>query len=1260
MRPLRTILPAFLLAIVLGPATHTALAQQDPMIVPRTSVDATTMSGTVNKPESKPDGRARYFHDRVTYPGGTVPEGARARAWREAQERLPLFAPAGKGGMQDVMEWRNVGPDNIGGRIITVAVNPKNARTVLIGAAGGGIWRSHDAGASWNSVSDDLPTQAMGALVIDPVDTSVVYAGTGEASYAQRTFDGGGMFKSSDGGTTWREIGQGTLPPYARASDMVINPLDTREVFAAIPDGVRNDDSIGIYRSRDAGDTWQLVLTGRMADIVIDPKNPSVLYTHSSKVFGGGTAARYGMFKTTDGGDSWFTLDVGIVDSLMGRTSIGICDADPDVLYIGVSDITGNDVTPLLGVFKTTDGGASWTKLAVPFDYMASQGWYDNIMGVHPENPDIVYAGGVKLIFTTDGGASWTRVPDQGYGGIVHVDQHAIVFNPEDPSQVYLGNDGGFFVGSNDGRDWAKRDKGLSITQFIGGAMHPSTNALLFGGTQDNGTLMSYDWPDFDLVLYGDGGNGAINPRRPEIMYTTRETLKFYRSEDFGRTWTKAQRGMGLDRSLFYIVYAMDPADPEVLYLGTSRLYKTTNGGRDWALKSSCVVPTAGGCYYVSALSVSDWDSNMVLVGGAGGSVAISRDAGDNWEVVETGQLPVGYCSAVKSFQPGILYATYSRYGIDKVWRSDDTGRTWRSINADLPDIPVNDILELDGRIVLATDLGTFVSDDEGVSWQRFGTGMPSVSVQRLAYNPRTSTLRAITHGRGMYDLQWRVPTATPPVFENLHVIRDTVDAGEHFLYAPVVSGFPEARFRLLQAPPGATIDMTLGVVRWVATGSSGVFEIEAENAAGRASLPFTVFVRDPSGAEWEIVQPRPLDTPVNAAACAAPAALWLARDSAMVSRSTDGGITWTHHALPGTNAQVLDVFAFDADRAIVGTRDGQVMKSIDGGATWTVLLSLTNERFGNIHFHDVDHGVAITPDANKENRADIYLTSDGGATWTRVETVVPAKFPIDNTLTFTDAMNGCFASSNTAGSDPSEATILRTTDGGYTWSEHAINAQNVSAISFSGDGRGFAVDDVSGMVRRSVNGGESWRAAFYPMNGRRNADVQAFPGSAIVWVFNDEDAWFSGDLGGSWKRTALAPAGAMKDAVFLDSLTGWAVSASGIVQRLRINPLLSASSPAAGLPASAELEEAWPNPVSGGLPGGGLVMLPFTLPGEADVTLRVHNSAGMEIAVPFRGRTPAGRRVVPFDAAELPTGIYFFSLETATSVQTRRFILLR
>mgnify|MGYP000350868799 CR=1 FL=1 len=1229
------------------------VAQQDPMIVPADAKDG--VGQTSREILDKPRGRAEYFYNRVTYPGGEIPEGARARAWKQAQREMPLFTPGGKGGLQEVMEWRNVGPANIGGRIIAVAANPLNSATVYIGAADGGIWRSWDAGRNWHSISDELPTQAMGAIVINPIDTGIVYAGTGEASFAQRTFDGGGMFRSTNSGTTWTEIGATTLPPYSRASDMAINPLNPDILYAAIPDGVRADSLEGIWRSTDAGDTWQLVLPGRMTDVVINPQQPDILYTASSKIFGGGTAPRYGMFKTTDGGDSWFQLDIGVADSLMGRTSIGICEAEPDVLYIGVSEVTGDDRTHLIGVFKTTDGGESWRKLDVPFDYMVSQGWYDNIMGVHPVNPDIVYAGGVKLIVTRDGGRSWERVPDQGYGGIVHVDQHAIDFDRGDPSTVYLGNDGGFFVGTDDGADWEKRDYGLSITQFIGGAMHPTSNAILFGGTQDNGTLFSRTSPEFELVLYGDGGNGAINYEQPNVMYTTKETLKFYRSEDFGETWTRMQGGMGMDQSLFYIDFAMDPNDPDVLYLGTSRLYKTTNGGKNWIMKSSCPVPTLGGCYYVSALSVATYDSRFVFAGGAGGGVSISKDAGESWETVADSLLPVGYCSSVRSFRPGVVYATYSRYGIDKVWRSLDTGATWVSINGDLPDVPLNDLIELDGKIIVGSDVGAFISEDEGTTWQRFGTGMPSVSVQRFVYSERTGTLRAITHGRGQYDMSWKPLPPAAPVFTS-QPDTSMLEMGELFIYAPVVDASPEARFRLVEAPDGASVDSVLGIVRWTGGARLGRFVLEAENAYGSAEQVFHVPTTDVRLAEWSIVQPQPMSTPVNVMAYGAPNTLWLGRDSAYVSRSSDGGLTWTHSMLPGTNAQVVDIHAFDSERAVAGTRSGHIMKTTDGGQSWDVLLSAVNARFGNIHFHDEMRGIAITGDPDRRSTAIVYRTTDGGATWEQIAEI-PARWPIDATLTFIDEDHGWFASSNLSRRPAEEPVILRTEDGGETWNAAQVSMQNIHGIAFFNTDRGLCVDDLTGYVRRTVNGGVSWRSAFYTMSGNRNIAVQTFDGGEAVWIVGDDGAWASPDAGASWTRTQMVDAGPLKDAVFADSSSGWAVTASGIVQQLVVNPLLSADDRAQPRPSALRINTLYPHPV---VAGDDAVRVSFMLDRHRPVTLEVFNSAGVRVAALLDTALPAGRHQTQFSTANLISGAYFVVLRSGTDSVVRRMILTR
>ncbi len=1205
-------------------------------------------------PRSNAAARAAYFHDRVAPADGIIPPGARVRAWREAQEQLPLFAPRGKAGVMDALEWKNVGPANIGGRIITVAANPLNPATVFIGAAGGGIWRSYDAGGHWQAVSDALPTQAMGAIVIDPQDTSVVYAGTGEASYAQRTFDGGGMFRSTDGGDSWEEIGIGTLPAYSRASDLVINPLNTDVLFAAIPDGPRDPAQIGIYRSTDAGDSWELVLTGRMSDIVINPADPDVLYTASSKVFGGGTADRYGMYKTTDGGDSWFPLDIGVPDSLMGRTSIGICDARPEVLYIGVSHVTGDDRTPLLGVFKTSDAGESWTQLDVPFDYMVSQGWYDNIMGVHPQNPDIVYAGGVKLIVSRDGGASWERVRDQGYGGIVHVDQHAIDFNRLDPSIVYLGNDGGFFVGTQDGAAWEKRDLGLAITQFIGGAMHPSSNSVLFGGTQDNGTLLSDDTPMFDLVLYGDGGNGAIDPRMPQVMYTTKETLKFYRSDDFGATWTRKQSGLGLDRSLFYIDFAMDPNDPDVLYLGTSRLYKSTNRGDNWSLKNSCLIPAAGGCYYISAVSVAPYDGNLVFAGGTGGGISISTDAGDEWNSVPDSLLPTGYCSAVRSFRPGVIYATYATYGLEKVWRSTDMGIHWMSISGDLPDTPVNDVIELDGRIIVGSDVGVFISDDEGLHWQRLGTGLPSVSVQRFVYNARTATLRAITHGRGMYDLQWSQPPGAAPVFIS-QPDSALYDEGQTFVYAPVVEAWPPPRFVLEQAPQGATVDSVLGVVRWAVRDDSTPFHLRAENEHGGQTAVFEVNMLPESPADWQVVQPQQLSTPVNVMALGGEEALWLGRDSALVSMSPDGGRTWQHHHLPGTNAQVLDIHAFSATRAFAGTRSGHIMESTDGGVSWQERLGLVNARFGNLAFSDAMHGMAVTGDPDRTSLAFVYSTEDGGMTWNKIAEI-PSRFPIDNTLTMLDTDHAWFASSNLSKSPPEEPVILRTTDGGHTWEEAAVSAHNIAGIAFVNNERGFCVDDMTGFVRRSINGGKNWRSAFYPMSGERLAAVCSIPGSDVVWIASDRAAWVSPNAGASWMETVTVPAGAVRDAVFADSAQGWLVTASGIVQRLVTNPLLSVTDQATHVPSDVRILDYYPSPAR----SDDDVTVSFSLKCSMALRLAAYNSAGMEIDVLLEEHFPAGRHQTVFRTAGLPSGVYFLSLTAGTEQVVRRMILAR
>ncbi|MBR9978261.1 MAG: T9SS type A sorting domain-containing protein [Bacteroidetes bacterium] len=1207
--------------------------------------------------KSNAEARYEYFLNRVAWPNTHAPTGGQSRAYEQAL-KLPDYLPLGKGTTE--LKWNNVGPNNIGGRIFALALNPLNPSTVYVGAADGGVWRSWDDGRTWTSLSDDFPTQAMGSIVINPIDTNIVYAGTGDASFGGFSFSGAGMFKSTDAGETWFRVGESTLPLTARISDMAINPLQPDILYAAIPYGMDDQTLNGIWRSTDGGLQWEQVLGGRTTDMAINPLDPDILYTVSSKVLTSYTAERYGVFKTTDGGDNWIALDIGVTDSLIGRTAIGLCATQPDVVYLGVSELAGGGRTPLLGIFKTTDAGARWEKLSVPFDYLLPQGWFDNIIGVHPTDPDIVYAGGVKLIRSSDGGRHWDRIADQLAGGILHVDQHEISFDPMDPDRVFIGNDGGLYLLTDEGKTLEKRDIGLSITQFIGGDMYPGNDAFLFGGTQDNGTLISDQQPAFDLSLYGDGGHGYIHPTQPNIIYTTQERLKLWRSEDFGRTWSWAQGDLPNEGSLFYIAYAMDKEDPDVLYLGTYRLYRSSNGGKSWEQLNTCMFPVSGSCYYITAVSIAPYDNNLILAA-APEQTGVSFDGGRTWQM-NSGTLPRATCTAFRTWEAGIMYATFSAYGVEKVWKSTNFGAEWTNISGDLPDIPVNDIIALDGRLIVGTDLGTFISDNDGVNWQRFGSGMPAVSVQRLLYQEETGVLRAITHGRGMYDLQWTEPAERTPVFVSLPEAT-TLHRSQSYVYAPVVHAWPRPTFRLIEAPQGATIDAVLGTVRWIATESTARVTIEASNAAGSTTQTFTLHMDDEISTEWEIVQPERMDAHVNHIFHAADGSLWLARDTARISRSLDDGSSWEHMQLPETEVSVLSVFAFDRNDVFVGTGgpqslmntgSGHIWHSTDGGLSWEDKLYGIDSRFGNIHFWDRDRGITVSQGAN--DSSDVFMTTDGGENWVRNEQRLPANIPFYNTLHFFDAQYGWFASSNYY--DRSAASVFRTVDGGMTWEEKSAGTgiEFVADIAFIDPLKGWLVDDVSQRIRRTISGGNRWISAFYPMSGERLVGLHTDPVSGVLWVLSDEHAWVSRDEGASWTKTTLIPAGNMLGCTFADSLQGWAVTKTGIVEKQIGNPLVT------GLRSPAEIRDialgdAWPNPVHA---EAGTVMIPFHTSRTGHVTLTVHNTQGKEIAILLDHGMEPGEHVAGWNASTFANGVYFFTLRSGREAVTRRIVIAR
>ncbi len=1199
--------------------------------------------------------RSAYWMERNAYPGERIPPGAYRNSVlrKQAMARFspPLFAKTA-----GAMKWTNIGPVNIGGRIVASAINPKNPRVMYIGAADGGVWKTFNAGASWFSVSDDFPTQSMGALAIDPVDTSVVYAGTGEAGWGGRMFEGMGIMKSTNGGVSWTALADTTIPPLVRVAMFALNPQTPAILYAAIPEGSLGSGEGGIYKSTNAGANWSRVFTGICTDVIINPKNPDILYTASSKMVSGTSASRYGIYKTTDAGAIWNKLDVpyGVPDDQMGRTALGLSAEHPEVVYAGISEVTGSAKTWLLGIFRTLDGGDTWQKVPVPFDYMVSQGWYDNCIGVNPKNPDIVLAGGVKLIRTSDGGATWQRIPDQVQGGVLHVDQHEILFDPVDPDKAYIGDDGGFFRISGNGQVTEKVDYGLAITQFVGGAMHPTSDAYQLGGTQDNGTMYSFTAPDWDRVYFGDGGFTQINTKNPAIQFTTDWGLSLSRSEDFGRTWERALSGFPANENcLFYSPYAMDPQLPEFLYFGTSRIFKTTNSGALWTPMNQCMFPNGGYCYYVSAVSVAPYDGRLVFAGSTGVGVAISTDGGATWRNTNPG--PQRWTSSIRSFTPGVIYVTLTGYGSDHIFESTDFGNSWHPIQGDLPDTPVNDLFVRGSTFIAGTDIGTFISTNNGTNWQVLGDGMQTVSVQQLLFNENTGTLRAITHGRGMYDMAFETPATAGPLFASLP---DTtlLQPGQDYIYAAVARAFPPAAYKIVQGPAGMTIDATLGLLQWTAKDLQAPVTIEASNSAGSARQSFTLRTASSAPAfDWEMISPERVTRRATRLFNIGRDILWLGHDTGMVSRSTDGGLHWTRMQIAGPQAKIHDLYAFDANTCIVTTEYGSFLKTTDGGATWRTVFSGINARFGSIHFFNAQKGIAVTQ--GERDSADVFFSYDGGDTWTKSTARRPfAQAPIPGSLTFVDDSYGWFASSNR--NTPDYAELLRTIDGGATWVRAKTHCRDITSIGMWPNGTGFIVDRQSGAVDKVKNYGSGFTLTTTPFSGAANHTVQVFDNN-VVWVVNDDKAWISRDGGTVWTPTTLVPSGVISSAAFADSSLGWAVSHDGAVQRHTLNPMVSV--PAAGKPLPGDIAlRNYPNPFGAGAGAASSTTIRFNIPERAQVTLRIYNAVGRLLEELVNEPLERGDYYVAWNGSGMASGTYFTRLTAGDRVLTRALVLVK
>jgi len=647
---------------------------------------------------------------------------------------------------------------SVSGRIGAIAVDPTNDHHILIGAAGGGVWESKDAGKTWAPRTDNQPSLAMGAVAFNPQNPTIVYAGTGEGD---STFPstptnllGVGILRSTDGGTTWAVL---ATAPFEQTGfyDIAIDPLNGNHLLAAT--------SVRLFESTNGGTSWSQRRAQRTWSISIHP--PVAGDPNSTKEIFAGCVD--GVFRSTSGGTTWSKVTLPGMPSSFDRAEVCYAPSDGNVVYIfaaGDPQIPDpedpNSTMPTPYLWRRSMAGGAFSRFTPPNDLQTGQAWYDWFAAVAPNNPDVLYVGGInahKGIRSAAGTWSWGNISAKAGGDSTHPDQHAIAFSPTDPNVVYLGNDGGIYCSPDGGVSWQSLNKGLCITEVEFLAQHPQFEAWLIAGLQDNGTMRYQGQEVWFHVSDGDGGDCGINQISPYTCFHSFYDVDIQRSAKGGGWGTWSDINLPLQAGDSYLeggalFYPPLEANGALIVRAGLAVFLSRNSGSSWV---RIVLPTSN--ELASGLAISG--PNRVYVGTHRGNMLRIDFTGGQWQSPVLLAKPVsGFISdmLVDSSNANRLYVTYQASAGGRVFRSDDGGAHWNNINAGLPNIGINAI-EIDpantNNVFVAADLGVYRSNNAGASWTAFNNGLPNALVKDLVFHQPSRLLRAGTQARGVWEI---------------------------------------------------------------------------------------------------------------------------------------------------------------------------------------------------------------------------------------------------------------------------------------------------------------------------------------------------------------------------------------------------------------------------------------------------------------------------------------------------------------------------
>jgi photosystem II stability/assembly factor-like uncharacterized protein len=656
-------------------------------------------------------------------------------------------------------DWTQEGPGNVAGRLNSLAMHPQNENYVLAGFSGGGIFKTTDGGTNWTPVFDEQPELSIGDITFDPNNPNIVYAGTGDPNVPSNVFNGNGIYKSADAGNTWSYL---ALQNQGIISKVVVDPANSQTLYAAAMGNPYVRDSLrGIYKSSDGGQNWERVLfvhpQAGASDLVINHQNPQILYAAFwDRIRSNKESIIYGpharIYKTTDGGATWTQLTGGLPTGIMGRTGLAISAQNPDKLYAIYVDTLSRPG----GMFKTTDGGATWAPVNISTlsDAFGDFGWFFGKVRCNTYNDEDIYLLGVLLWRRQPGSNAWQ------VGAGAHADTHDLLFAPS--GKRYLATDGGMYTNIT-GIAWTK-SKNLPTTQFYRTNFNPHEPNMFYAGAQDNGIQKGNTgiFNSWQQVFSADGFRSVFDPNDPLRIWLETQNGSIHRSLDGGATWMVGQRCLNTtDRCNWDTPFMISRHNAQWLYAATFRMYGSVDGV-GWSVLSDDLtdgVVFEPRFHNVSAIDESPVTSNKLLAGTSDGNVW-RREISGPWVKISNG-LPDRYVTSVHC-SPTVanrIFVTHSGFrdneNIPHVHRSNDNGQSWENISANLPPMPVNDLFVLPGHadsiLFAATDAGVYYSASAGAVWKRLGNSMPIIPVFNLAYNPVQKKLVAATFARGIW-----------------------------------------------------------------------------------------------------------------------------------------------------------------------------------------------------------------------------------------------------------------------------------------------------------------------------------------------------------------------------------------------------------------------------------------------------------------------------------------------------------------------------